>query len=170
MCKYARMLRKYAYRRKLPHYQSIGKTYFITFSTRNREVLPPHARDLILETCLTGNGKQYQLEAVVVMPDHAHQVLTPLEDENGAISLPEILQEIKSVSAHRINKYLGRKGSWWQQESFDRAMREVENTRGKLEYVLANPVRAGLVSNPRDYRWLWTASTGEGARASKFTP
>lgn len=98
--------------------------------------LPPHARDLILETCLIGNGKQYQLDAVVVMSDHVHLVLVPLEDEAGPISLPEILQEIKSVSAHRINRFLGRKGSSWQQESFDRAMREAENTLGKMEYVL----------------------------------
>jgi len=108
----------------------IDKTYFVTFATRNREILPSHARDLILETCF-GNGKRYQLDAVVVMPDHVHLVLTPLEDEDGLISLPEILQEIKSVSAHRVNKCLGRKGSLWQQESFDRAMREVENTLGK---------------------------------------
>src|ERR1700759_864739 len=101
------------------------------------------------------------------MPDHVHLVLTPFEDEDGLISLPEILQEIKSVSAHRINKYLGRKGSLWQQESFDRAMREVENTLGKLEYVLGNPVRAGLVNDPFDYRWLWTASTGGAAAAPK---
>jgi putative transposase len=160
------MQRKYACRRKLPHYQWTDKTYFITFATRNREILPPHARDLILETCLVGNRKQYELHAVVVMPDHVHLVLTPLGDNEGPISLPEILQTIKSVSAHRINKYLGRKGSLWQQESFDRAMREVENTLGKLEYVLGNPVRAGLVTSPFDYRWLWTASTGEGARAS----
>ena len=44
------------------------------------------------------------------MPDHVHLTLTPEEDENGLISLPEILQEIKSVSAHRINKYLGKRG------------------------------------------------------------
>jgi putative transposase len=150
------MQRKYAYRRKLPHYQWIDKTYFITFATRNRETLPPHARDLILETCLIGNGKRYELDVIVVMPDHVHLILTPLEDKRGPISLPEILQEIKSISAHRINKYLGRRGNLWQQESFDRAMRQAENTLGKLEYVLGNPVRAGLVTNPYDYRWLWT--------------
>jgi putative transposase len=160
------MQRKYACRRKLPHYQWTDKTYFITFATRNREILPPHARDLILETCLVGNRKQYELHAVVVMPDHVHLVLTPLGDNEGPISLPEILQTIKSVSAHRINKYLGRNGSVWQQESFDRAMREVEDVRGRMEYMLGNPVRAGLVTSPLDYRWLWTESTGEGARAS----
>ena len=161
------MQRKYAYRRKLPHYQWTDKTYFITFATRNREILSHYARDFVLETCLVGNGKQYQLHAVVVMPDHVHLGLTPLADEDGPISLLEILQEIKSVSAHRINKYLGRKGSLWQQESFDRAMREVENTFGKLEYVLGNPVRAGLVSNPYDYRWLWTPSTGRAPAPPK---
>jgi putative transposase len=100
------------------------------------------------------------------MPDHAHLLLTPLDDNEGPISLPEIMQTIKSISAHRINKYLGRKGRVWQQESFDRAMREVEDLRGRIEYLLGNPVRAGLVTSPFDYRWLWTASTGEGARAS----
>lgn len=162
------MQRKYAYRRKLPHYQWIDKTYFITFATRNRDIPTPRSRDVVLETCMRGNGKSYQLHAAVVMPDHVHLVLTPLEDNNRPISLPEILQEIKSVSAHRINRYLGRKGNLWQQESFDRAMREVENTLGRLEYVLGNPVRAGLATSPFDYRWLWAASTGEGARASKI--
>lgn len=160
------MQRNYAYRRKLPHYQWIDKTYFITFVTRNRDVLPPHARDLILETCLLGNGKQYQLHLALVMPDHAHLLLTPLEENKGLISLPDIMQTIKSISAHRINKYLGRKGRVWQQESCDRAMREVEDVRGRIEYRLGNPVRAGLVTSPFDYRWLWLPSTGEGARAS----
>ena len=89
------------------------------------------------------------------MPDHVHLLLTPATDDDGPISIPEIMQAIKGTSAHRINKYLGRKGRVWQDESFDRAMREVENVRGKIEYILGNPVRAGLVRNPLEYRWLW---------------
>jgi len=149
------MLRKYAYRRKLPHYQWLDKVYFVTFSTHRREVLAPKARDIVLETCLFGRGKMFQLHAAVVMPDHVHLLLTPLAEGEGLISIPEIMQAIKGTSAHRINKYLGRKGRVWQEESFDRAMREVENVRGRIEYMLGNPVRAGLVKNPLDYRWLW---------------
>ena len=37
-------------------------------------------------------------------------------------------------------------------------MREAENAQAKTEYVLGNPLRAGLVTNPFDYRWLWTES------------
>jgi REP element-mobilizing transposase RayT len=88
------MQRTYAYRRKLPHFQWTDKTYFITF-TKNRQILTPHSRTLVLETCVAGNGKKYELHAAVVMPDHVHLLLTPLCDENGEISLPEILQEIK---------------------------------------------------------------------------
>ena len=153
--KFLGMERTYAYRRKLPHCQWVDKVYFVTFSTRRREVLTPGARDIVLETCLFGHGKLFELHAAVIMPDHVHLLFTPLTDEDGLISIAEILQAIKGAAAHRINKYLGRKARVWQEESFDCAMREVENVRGKIEYVLGNPVRAGLVGNPFDYRWLW---------------
>ena len=119
--------------------------------------MTPGSRDIILETCLQGNGKLFELHAVVVMPDHVHLVITLLVDDSGEISLPEIMQTINSASAHRINKYLGRKDRVWQEESSDRAMREVENTRGKIEYLLGNPVRAGLASSLHEYLWLWTS-------------
>ena len=162
------MERKYAYRRRLPHYQWTDKTYFVTFATYKRFALTPGSRDIVLSTCLQGNGTTFELHALVVMPDHVHLMLTPLADSNGEISLPEILQAIKGASAHRINKYMGRKGRVWQEESFDRAVRNVENARGKINYMIGNPVRAGLVANPHDYAWLWI-STGEDARASKMT-
>ena len=149
------MQRLYAYRRKLPHYQWTDKTYFITFNTKNREVLTPHSRSLVLETCVSGNRKKYDLHAVVVMPDHVHLLLTPLCDNDGEISLPEILQEIKSVSAHKVNKYLGRHGRLWQEESFDRAMREVENIRAKIDYIMGNPMQEGLAQSPYEYPWFW---------------
>src|SRR5271170_1219021 len=95
------------------------------------------------------------LHGLVVMPDHVHLVLVALSDENGPISLPEILQKLKSESAHRINKLLGRKGAVWQHESFDHVLRREEGIAAKLEYMAENPVRAGLVSNTGEYRWTW---------------
>jgi putative transposase len=157
---------KYNYRRKLPHKQWEDKVYFITFSTHDREVLTPGSRDIILETCLRGNGTLFDLHAVVVMPDHIHLLLTPEADENGTVSIPEIMQAIKSTSAHDINKYLGRKARVWQEDSFDRAMREVDNTRGRIEYMQGNPVRAGLVGEPAKYPWLWTEADASNEKVS----
>ena len=89
------------------------------------------------------------------MPNHVHLLLTPVIGEDGPLSIPEIMQGIKSASAHRINKLLGRRGKVWQDESFDRAVRHDENPDCRVEYIMGNPVRAGLVQNPSDYPWLW---------------
>jgi len=121
---------------KPPHHQWEDKTYFITFSTYKPAFLTAGCRDLILKTCLTGNGRLFELHAVVVMHDQVHFMLTPLADDHGTISIPEITRALKSMSAHSINKYLGRKEKVWQDESFDRAMREVDSVRGKMEYML----------------------------------
>jgi REP element-mobilizing transposase RayT len=139
---------KYEYRRKLPHYQPDAKIFFITFCTHRRWVLPDCARTIALETCLRSHQRDFDLDAVVVMPDHLHLALTPRTKDGRTISIPEITQVLKGVSAHRINKALGRRGPVWQEESFDRALRHEEDVDAKIFYMLENPVRAGLVVNP----------------------
>jgi hypothetical protein len=76
------------------------------------------------------------------------------------------------VSAHRINRRLFRRGHVWQDESFDHVLRHNESIDAKILYLMENPVAAGLVSNPLDYKWLWRqgaddASRREGACATK---
>jgi REP element-mobilizing transposase RayT len=149
------MHRKYAYRRTLSHYQKDFKAVFATFSTHHRWHLPETAREIVVEACRHLDGTKCALHGFVVMPDHVHLVFTPLTDADGPISLPEILQKVKSESAHRVNKLLGRKGHVWQDESFDHVLRREEGIDAKLEYIRLNPVRAGLVQQPADYRWMW---------------
>jgi REP element-mobilizing transposase RayT len=164
---------KYFYRRKLPHYQPDYKAFFITFSTSKHWRIPESARHLVVEAIRYGDGRRFRLHALVIMPDHVHIILTPLLHNNGPFSIPDIMQAIKGTSAHRINQFLGRKGKVWQDESFDRALRHEEAIEGKINYVLENPVRAGLVKSIDEYSWSWRdartsedASTGEDARAS----
>lgn len=147
---------KYNYRRRLPHYQKENRALFVTFCAGCCNPLPECVRDLVLQHCLHDNGTKAQLHAVVVMPDHVHLLLTPLSDDNGnAYSLIEVLQAIKGVSAHSVNRALGRSGPVWQDESFDHVLRSDESFDEKLEYLRQNPVRRGLVAKPEDYRWLW---------------
>jgi REP element-mobilizing transposase RayT len=101
---------------------------------------------------------EVHIYAAVVMPDHVHLVLQTLVDSNGfEFSISGILKAIKGASAHRVNKALNRKGSLWQEESFDHVIRKSEDVNAKMAYVLQNPVRNGLVQRARDYRWVWTA-------------
>lgn len=144
------------YRRNLPHIQKSDAAHFVTFRTRDNFILPPNARDLALRHCLHDHEKCIQLHAVVIMPNHVHLLFTPLRDENGdSYTLATIMNGIKGASAHSINKLLGRKGSLWQDESFDRVMRSADDLADKILYVIANPIRSRLASHPDEYRWLW---------------
>ena len=150
------LLPKYRYRRRLPHLQKPDTAIFVTFCTGGPLVLPTEARGLILEHCLREHGKRIDLIAAVVMPDHVHLLLSPLRyDQGWPFPLTDILQCLKGATAHRINKLLHRSGPVWEEESFDHVLRSEESLEQKLEYIRQNPVRAGLVSRPGDYPWLW---------------
>jgi REP element-mobilizing transposase RayT len=157
---------KYEYRRRLPHYQKDDRALFVMFYCGCLDPLPEAVRDIVLRHCLYDHGTRAAIHAVVIMPDHVHLLLTALRDADGHLySLVEILQAIKSASAHSLNRVLGRSGPVWQEESFDHVLRSVESFEEKLEYIRQNPVRAGLVKRAEDYRWLWV----EGLANSKAT-
>lgn len=147
---------KNAYRRKLPHLQIEGKTFFVTFITYNRWILPESVRELVIKHCLHDHEIKIFLHGIVVMPDHVHMIFTPLkDDQGGTYGLSEIMRSIKGVSARNINKALGRTGCVWQHESFDRILRSYESAMAKVDYICQNPVRKGLVEKADDYQWLW---------------
>jgi len=145
------------YRRKLPHLQVDERQHFVTFCTDRRWVLPERVRSIVLGCCLHDNGSKYDLRVAVVMPDHVHVIFTPLVDRVAmeVCSLAKIMDAIKGASAHKVNEFLGRKGRVWQTESFDHVLRSSEGLDARIQYVLENPVRRGLVAEWMDYPWLW---------------
>jgi putative transposase len=97
------------------------------------------------------------------MPDHVHLILTPLYEGSAFFSVAEIMQGIKSASAHRTNRELGRVGQVWQRESFDRVLRREESIHAKVAYLVQNPMRAGLVKTEAENRWLWIPEMAKSA-------
>jgi len=81
------------------------------------------------------------------MPDHGHALLRPL----GKYELSQVTKGIKGVSARLLNQHWGRSGTVWQNESFDRIIRDQTEFEEKLQYMLDNPVKRGLV----DDGWNW---------------
>jgi REP element-mobilizing transposase RayT len=95
------------------------------------------------------------LHAWVLMPNHVHVLWTP------AVSLPELLREVKGPTGRDANLFLGRIGEpFWQPEYFDRMVRsdgEFEQTRRYIEW---NPVKAGLVTEPGEFPWSSASEVG----------
>jgi hypothetical protein len=59
---------------------------------------------------------------------------------------------VKKFIARESNKILGRKGTFWQSESFDTLIRDDVDLYFIIKYVLMNPVSAGLVESWNDWR------------------
>jgi putative transposase len=142
-------------RRNLPHWQLGGSTYFATFRTKNVD-LTPDLRALVLEACRHFDGQRFTLWAAVVMPDHVHLLLQPAERSPGEWwSLTSILHSIKSFTANEINRQLGRRGALWQDETFDRVVRDEAELFEKWSYIRMNPVKRALCDSPAAWDALY---------------
>ena len=145
-----------SYRRNLPHIERFIAAYFVTFRTKGDLFLPPAARNIAFKHCLYEHEKRVEMFVFVIMPNHVHLLFTPLEtDQAEPYPLSQIMKGIKGSAAYNINKLLGRKGTLWQDESFDRIMRPGD-FEDKRNYIIANPMNAGLSKRPGG-PWCWTA-------------
>jgi putative transposase len=143
------------YRRRLPHYEQPGSVYFVTFKTAEEFALSDEAKDIVFDSIKFHAEKKYKLFACVVMETHDHIILNPLEVGEATFSLAQILHSIKSYSANRIQRLLNKKGNVWLGENYDRIIRDDEDYQEKFNYIVNNPLKAGLVERPEDYRWLF---------------
>jgi Rad3-related DNA helicase/REP element-mobilizing transposase RayT len=101
---------------------------------------PPEAAAVIEETLRHFDGERYELGHFVVMPNHVHVVVRPVQGH----LLKDILHSWKSFTAHKLNELLGREGQFWQDESFDSIVRNEAQLEKIGFYIQANPVTAGL--------------------------
>ncbi len=139
------------------------QVYCITTVTRGRHPLFTDitaARLLVRELRhLHEQGDVISL-AWVVMPDHLHWLI----QLNERWSLSTVVKTLKARSALSINRHLCQQGSLWQRAYYDRAARKDEDVRQIARYIVANPLRAGLVRNIGDYaHWdcIWMTDDDE---------
>ena len=180
------------YERRLPHWDAIDQPLFVTFRLREslpaNRMFPkkqlgngrafvaedrvldtarqgplylrqPGIASLLVEAIADGDARfhRYQLRAFVVMPNHVHLLVT------SHVPLAKWLGPLKGFTAHQANRLLGRSGAFWQDESFDRLVRNNEEFERIRRYIENNPVIAGLSALPEEYPW---SSAVEGGRAT----
>jgi putative transposase len=202
---------KQFYRRRLPHIQPEGATFFVTFrlagslpaeviemlreeqeqsdrllaqiadkterdrqtdlfsrrwfgkwdefldkaSTGPKHLANEQIADMLFESIQYRDGKVYDLEAFCIMSNHAHVVFKPPENTNGKFqSLSTIMHSLKRHTARKANLLLGQEGVFWQHESYDHYVRDEAELGRIIQYVVNNPVKAGLVDDWRN--WTWT--------------
>jgi REP element-mobilizing transposase RayT len=173
--------------RRLPHFHEIERPLFITFrlhgSLPSGRTFPKESMssgrafvtmDRLLDQQRSGPlylrmpnvaqlvsaqiqaGKQhYILHSWVIMPNHVHLLITP------SIQVSKITRSLKGATARQANLLLNRTGPFWQDESYDHLVRNPEEFRRIENYIIQNPVRAGLATSPEEFPW---SSASCGAR------
>ena len=168
--------------RRLPHYHSLGQPIFVTWRLHgslpaNRSFPSATtsgqafvAMDSLLDNARTGplylrqpdianmvveaihyherDVRHYQLHSYVVMPNHVHLLMTPLAD------VSKLMQSLKRFTAKEANRILGLTGnSFWQDESYDRLVRDKTEFQRIADYIEMNPVKCGLAVTPEEFLW-----------------
>jgi len=105
--------------------------------------------------------RSYRLWSWVVMPNHIHFLMTRFE----AIKLANVMQSFKSLTSHKGNKILGRKGRFWMEDYFDRYIRNAEHFSKTVRYIESNPVKARLCKKPDD--WPYGSARFRAHKAAK---
>lgn len=137
------------HRLRLGRFSEPGRLYSLTTTVHLRA---PALLDLRAARAVVGQMRLVEQEGVarslawVVMPDHVHWLV---ELQRG--TLGGLMGRFKSRSAKAVNALSGREGRFWQSGFYDRAVRREDDIRAIARYIIANPIRAGLVQRAGDY-------------------
>jgi len=124
------------------------RNYFITICTVPRRLnqlcLPAVAEAVFSAAAHYHARKRWHVEIMLLMPDHLHAMLGFPNTE----SMSQVVRSWKHYlsSTQRIA---------WQRDYFDHRLRNHENHQQKTDYIRMNPVRAGLISAPELWPYVW---------------
>jgi putative transposase len=126
-----------------------GFRYHVVFVThRRRRVLVGelgHRAARLLARFAQGHG--FDLEAYCIMPDHVHALIAG--DAARESDLHTVVHRFKQRLGYEFKSRTGQ--SLWQRSYYDHVLRPNEQAQLHAAYIIANPVRAGLVATPS--RW-----------------
>ena len=141
------------YPKHLPDLPYTGKlSYALEFTTENRALLlTEHAAiDLVVQQFLRAATETgFAIVTYCLMPAHAHLVVDGERDDSDCL---RFIKMAKQCSAYYYKRSFGQR--LWQRYSYERFMRDDMERALTIRYLLANPVKAGLVGDPREYHGL----------------
>jgi REP element-mobilizing transposase RayT len=97
------------------------------------------SRQEVANSLMRFHGTRYTVGAFAVLPNHVHVAVRT----HGKWALEVIDGAWKRNTARAVNREHGRRGALWQEESFDRIVRDTAHLRRVVRYILQNPAQAG---------------------------
>ena len=95
---------------------------------------------MMSDSLLHFQNQRHFTSSFVVMPNHVHAVIRPM----SSFELEDCLQRIKQYVSTHINRTLKKEGVLWEEESYDRIVRDEEHLWKVVQYIGRNPKKAGI--------------------------
>lgn len=136
----------------------------------------PEIAKIIINRLNEFDGLYYRLGAYVIMPNHVHVLLDfsiQLPNDDWEISddnykqVYKVIKLIKGATSRWSNQKLQRKGVFWQEGCFDRYIRNGKHRFTVSQYILNNPVKAGLCAKREDHPFTYL-SPGDATWRDRF--
>jgi len=149
-----------------------GYSYFITMVTYRRTPLLIAHIDLLRKSfALSKQTYDYRIDAIVILPDHLHMIITP----QNAMMYPKIISHIKRSFVYGMNSdyrqearmtlspssYRRQRSGIWQKRYYEHTIRNEKDMVEKLQYMYHNPVKHGYVDAPDG--WVYSSFGRGGA-------
>lgn len=106
------------------------------------------------------------VHAFVLMTNHVHVLVTPKEAQGASLLMKHLGQRYVQY----VNRTYRRSGTLWEGRFRSCIAQEEEYILACQRYIELNPVRAGLVTHPRHYRWSSYRTNAEGKASALLTP
>lgn len=131
--------------------------FFDTYTGGNHYLKLDILAKIVADTLHYWDNKRLELYSYTIMSNHVHAVFRLYDKYELAkpFYLEQIMHSIKLYSASQCNKHLGLEEKFWQDESYDRFVRNKEELKRIIRYVVYNSVKAGLCEKPSNWKWTY---------------
>jgi putative transposase len=106
------------------------------------------------------------VHAYVLMTNHVHLLATP----NDRNSMSEMMRRLGQKYAQHFNRVHKRTGTLWEGRFKSCLVDSQSYLLRCYRYIELNPVRAGMVRRPADYRWSSYRVNGQGESSTLIEP
>jgi putative transposase len=141
-----------------------GYSYYLTMVTHQRKPLLVEHIDLLRYAFASSKKRyDYRIDAIVVLPDHLHMIITP----QLATDYPKIIAHIKRSFLYGLDKNIKAQAKMelssskhrrdhagiWQERYYEHTIRNEKDLIEKLSYMRSNPVKHNLVERADEWQY-----------------
>jgi len=148
----------------MPNYRRVfadGYSYYLTIVTHRRKPILIDNIALLRQSFAQSKKRfDYRIDAIVVLPEHIHMVITP----ENTTDYPQIIGAIK---AYFSRHYTGEDGTFeqsnsrhkkryraiWQKRYYEHTIRDEKDWHETMQYIKHNPIKHGLVARVEDWEY-----------------